>query len=228
MTITVTHTKVVTSPDNPAFDVSTSEWNDAHGITGTLNHTVDLTNVGTNTHAQIDTHITDATVHLTTAQNTLLDALSATAAELNYSVGVTSAIQTQLDGKGYFLHVQALTSSPADAQTVYFGQLPKAPVTTSAGSKVYIRKAGTIKITQIYSFSGTAGTNEAWSLYIRVNDTTDTLIQTVSSATTERIWTNSTLSIAMAAGDYFEIKMVNPTWATNPLTSIFGGYIYLE
>jgi hypothetical protein len=45
------------------------------------------------------THIGDATVHLTSAQNTLLDGLSAslTATELNYSVGVTSALQTQLN-----------------------------------------------------------------------------------------------------------------------------------
>lgn len=41
-------------------------------------------------------HIADNTKHLTSSQNTLLDALTATSTELNYCVGVTSAIQTQL------------------------------------------------------------------------------------------------------------------------------------
>ncbi len=128
----------------------------------------------------------------------------------------------------FVINVQALTSSPVDAQTVYFGMLPKAPITTANVSKVYIRRACTIKLAEIYCYSGTAGTAEAWSLYIRKNNTTDTLIQTVSVAANERIFSNNTLNIAMAAGDYFEIKAINPTWATNPLTTIFGGYIYFE
>lgn len=129
---------------------------------------------------------------------------------------------------GYSLSVQALTSSPADAQTIFFGQLPKAPVTTAATSKVFIRTPGTIKVANIYCFSGTAGSNEAWQCFIRKNNTTDTLIQSLSVATNERIFVNTGLSIAMAAGDYFEIKLINPTWGTNPLTTIFGGYVYLE
>lgn len=135
---------------------------------------------------------------------------------------------TGLTGKGYTLHVQALTSSPADSVSRYFGNLPKAPVSSGAISKVYIRKAGTIKIAEIYCYSGTAGTNEAWSLYVRLNNTTDYLIATLSAATNERVFSNTGLSIPVVAGDYIEIKMVNPLWATNPLTTIFGGYLYIE
>jgi len=36
------------------------------------------------------------------------------------------------------------------------------------------------------------------------------------------------LALAVAVGDYIEIKAINPLWATNPLTCIFGGYIYIE
>ena len=129
---------------------------------------------------------------------------------------------------GYAINVQALTSSPADAQTIYFGTLPKAPITTANVSKVYIRKAGTIKIAEIYCYSGTAGTAEAWSLYIRKNNSADTLISTVSAAASERVFSNTNLSIPVVAGDYIEIKAVNPTWGTNPVSSIFGGYIYIE
>lgn len=129
---------------------------------------------------------------------------------------------------GYTLSVQALTSSPTDAQTIYFGKLPKAPTSTANISKVYIRKAGTIKVAELYCYSGTAGTNESWSIYIRVNNTTDNLIATVSASTSERIFSNTGLNISVNVGDYIEIKSVNPTWATNPLTTIFGGYIYIE
>ena len=128
----------------------------------------------------------------------------------------------------YTLSVQALTSSPADGATVYFGKLPKAPTTTANISKVYIRKAGTIKIAEIYCYSGTAGTAEAWSLYIRKNNTTDYLIATLSVSASERVFSNTGLSIAVAVGDYIEIKGVQPTWATNPLTTIYGGYLYVE
>lgn len=131
-------------------------------------------------------------------------------------------------GLGYTINVQALTSSPVDAQTVYFGMLPKVPVTTGGQSKIYIQKAGTIKIAEIYCYSGTAGTAESWSLYIRKNNTTDTLIKTLSVSTSERVFTNATLSIAVAVGDYIEIKGIQPTWGTNPLTTIYGGYVYIE
>jgi hypothetical protein len=61
-----------------------------------------------------------------------------------------------------------------------------------------------------------------------LNNATDTLIQTVSSASASRVFTNNALNIAVVAGDYIEIKSVNPTWVTNPLTTVFGGYLYIE
>ena len=129
---------------------------------------------------------------------------------------------------GYTLKVQALTSSPVDNQTIFFGMLPKAPVTTGGQSKIFIRKPGLIKAAEIYCFSGTAGTAEAWAMSLRLNNTTDTLIASVAAATQERIFNNGALNVAVVPGDFFEIKCVNPAWATNPLTTIFGGYIYIE
>jgi hypothetical protein len=129
---------------------------------------------------------------------------------------------------GYTLNVQALTSAPTDGQTIYFGALPKAPTTTANISKVYIPRAGVIKRVEIHSYSGTAGTSESWSMYIRLNNTTDTLVKTNSINANERRWENHALNISVVAGDYIEIKLINPTWATNPNTIIFGGHIYIE
>jgi hypothetical protein len=131
-------------------------------------------------------------------------------------------------GIGYTIPVQALTSSPADGATVYFGNMPKAPVTVAGTSKIYIRKAGTIKIAEIYCYSGTAGTNEAWTLKICLNGMFDSTIATVSAATNERIFSVTDLSLNVVEGDYIEIKSIQPTWVTNPLTTIFGGYLYIE
>lgn len=138
------------------------------------------------------------------------------------------SVQTGNGSVGYAINVQALTSSPTDAQTIYFGTLPKAPVTAAGTSKVYIPKSGRIKRAEVYCYSGTAGTNEAWSLYVRINDTTDYLISTISQAQSERKFQNANLDIPVNVGDYFEIKGIQPTWATNPLTTIYGGYIYIE
>lgn len=193
------------------------------------------THTGTQTAATISDFSTAADARIAAASVNALSDVTVTSPSVgqvlkwNGSAWVNDTDSTSAGGTpGYAIAVQALTSSPVDAQTIYFGTLPKAPVTVAATSKVYIRKTGTIKIAEIYCYSGTAGTGEAWSLYIRKNNTTDTLIATVSAATSERVFTNAALSIAVVSGDYIEIKAVNPTWATNPLTCIFGGYIYIE
>ena len=129
---------------------------------------------------------------------------------------------------GYCINLQALTSSPADTTPFYFGNKPAAITTTAGQNKIYIRKAGTLKIAEIYTYAGTAGTAEAVSMYVRVNNTTDYLISTLSVSANERIFSNTGLNIPLAVGDYIEIKCIPPIWATNPLTFICGGYIYLE
>lgn len=133
-----------------------------------------------------------------------------------------------LSNSAYTLSIQALTSSPVDGQTVYFGQLPKSPTTSPTVSRVYIRKSGSITASNISVSSGTSGSAEAWSLYIRKNNTTDTLIGTISTSTGERLFATTTINIPVVSGDYIEIKGVQPTWATNPLTTVYGGYILIE
>jgi PKD repeat protein len=129
---------------------------------------------------------------------------------------------------GYKLYAQAITSSPTDAQTVYIGTKPTAPDTTAARDNMYIRKAGTINSIFLYVYSGTAGTSEDWKMYIRKNNANDYYIATVNASANERMFRNATMGLSVAAGDYLQFKGVQPTWATNPATTIYGGWVFVE
>jgi hypothetical protein len=156
----------------------------------------------------------------------------------NADVGMVPELINALTGETEFrerarmvLTLSANVFNPVDATTVYLGQIGRQPTTVAAVSKVYVRIACTLIHVEInMDAGGTAGSSEAISAYIRVNNTTDYLIATVSLATRERIFHNTAMNtsgIVFAPGDYFEVKFVFPTWATNPTTVGYGGYAYL-
>ena len=133
-------------------------------------------------------------------------------------------------GEPYTLEVGFLPAfAPADATSYYFGQFHGlTPQTIADISRVYIRKTGVIRTANILTYATTAGTNESWSFYIRLNNTTDYLIQTISATTNMRTFTSSSMNIPVVAGDYIEIKMVCPTWVTNPSGVRGNGYLIIE
>lgn len=130
---------------------------------------------------------------------------------------------------GYYqLFIQCDSSSPAASTTYYWGNQPNTIRTTAAVSKIYIQKPGTITIAELYVFCGAAGSNENWTISIRLNNTTDTSIASVAANTQERIFSNTGLSIAVVAGDYIEIKTVTPAWVTAPTGMRISGYIGIQ
>lgn len=125
--------------------------------------------------------------------------------------------------------VASAVSALTDGATTYFGTPPNGPITGTNGvRRIYPGITGVVKRIEITFVAGVVGSNENWSLYFRKNDTTDTLIATVGTTDTQRRWTNSSLSISMSSTDFFEIKSVAPTWATNPSTGFFGGNVWIE
>ena len=110
------------------------------------------------------------------------------------------------------------------------GGSPPTSWTASSGSGTATASLlGSADGASVYSYaSSVAGTGEDWVLAIRLNDTTDTTISTVASTAAGRVFTNLALSIAVVAGDFFELKATHPSWATAPEGVTYGGGVYIE
>lgn len=143
------------------------------------------------------------------------------------ATGPTGA--TGSGGLGYAVMARAASqSTTTDGQTMYWGGMLVAPSTTANRWRIYIPKAGTVKAARVYSYAGTAGTAENWSMYVRINNSSDALIQTLALGAADRVWANDAMALSVVAGDYIEIKEVQPSWATNPATVTRSAVIYIE
>lgn len=159
--------------------------------------------------------VTDASGKLSTS--------STTATEIGYVNGVTAAIQTQLDNKSTQLAL--VTSSqfnPADATSYYYGvNLVGYSVPSTGGArKMYVNRSGTITACSIVAARGGGFvSNEKASFYIHVNGGAGVLVtNNFDFSTSTTVDMNVTgLSISVSAGDYVEVEMLSPTWATNPI-----------
>lgn len=128
--------------------------------------------------------------------------------------------------------VGSLAFNPADNTTYFFASQPAVP-NTSVRYQTRIPFSGTITAASIFSTSPTAGgTGEPVSLFIRLNNLTDFLVSTYQNTNplifnNTRIFENTSMNIPVNAGDLFFMKLVCPTWVTNPQGTIFGGVVIL-
>jgi PKD repeat protein len=142
-------------------------------------------------------------------------------------VFVDTSLNT-VDVPGYPIFVQALTGTVAKSSTYYFGNKPAVVTVTALQNKIYIPKTGMINKTFINVYSGTPGTSEIWSLYIRKNGATDYKIATLNTTSNTRIFNNNNMQIPVAEGDYIEIKGVTPAFAVQPATTTYSGYVFVD
>jgi hypothetical protein len=147
--------------------------------------------------------------------------------ELSYVKGVTSAVQTQLNSKGYTLTFTSIAGNLANGTTYYIGNFGRSNITTGGTSRVYIPKTGVIKKAYIVHGSATAGTITSITVNITLNNTTDTLIATSTASSTFRTYINNSLSISVTEGDYVELKITSVN-SVAPTTNVFSGTIYIE
>jgi hypothetical protein len=129
----------------------------------------------------------------------------------------------------YVLNAECGTFSPADSSNYYFGAFGSlAPTGTAVTRAIYIQRAGIITGAYVAILNtGTAGTTEAAAFYLRKNNTTDTLLASMSTNAAFNV-TSAAISVTMAVGDYLEIKVVTPAWATNPTNLNFRVQLLVE
>jgi hypothetical protein len=159
--------------------------------------------------------------------------------ELSYVKGVTSAIQTQINTKlstttaastyapistKEIFNIGFTPSNFLSSTTTYFGFSSTSNATTQGTRRIYFNRAGTITGITLFTYAATiTGSNESWTMYARLNQTTDYSIATVGAATAARLWTNLSMSIPISSSsDYIEIKSITPAFVTQP-TGVYGG-----
>jgi hypothetical protein len=115
-----------------------------------------------------------------------------------------------------------------DATTYYFGDLPNAVASTGTYDRnVVIPIAGKIVKVVINYKIGTVGTNEASTFSLRLNNATDYALGTLTfNAANPTLTAN--VNINVAAGDLFQIKVLTPTWVTNPLLIRPLGFVVVQ
>lgn len=186
---------------------------------------------GSVTYAHMqDVSATDKLLGRATAGSGDVEEITCTAAGRALLDDADAAAQRATLSAGYTLPVVAGGSTPVASTVYYIATLAAVAANLTYNVvKGFIPRAGVIKAAQITNWCGTAPSSENWSLYIRINDTTDYLIQTVAStATTNRSWVNTSLDISVSQGDTWAIKIVCPAWVTAPTSVRFGGHIYIE
>jgi len=134
------------------------------------------------------------------------------------------------------LQVGAALHTTAQAQTLSWGGHPGvAPWTFTSPGKLYIPKDGIIRYALVNIYHTTAtwvrSGSYTWSMYIRKNNTTNTLIQTLTAPTISYFtqWINTNLNVAVTQGDYFEIYETSPTvFTTTPGSCYRNGVFVIE
>lgn len=122
-------------------------------------------------------------------------------------------------GSSSTLMANHASSNPADAQTRYFGGLyDLAPNATNGNRRLYVVKAGTIDSVYGYFSVGTLSSSETFTMFIRLNSASTTNFTTTAKMDAAISVFSGNPNLAVVVGDYVEIGMTFPTWATNPVT----------
>ena len=123
----------------------------------------------------------------------------------------------------------------ADGEVIYFGapQTGFTPASGSGATRQLYLPAGKIVGIKGLGFPSNAGvSNENATLAVRKNNTSDDVVTTTfafsASAFGQTIFENTSLNTDVVQGDYVEIKVTAPTYATNPTNVSFWGTLFIK
>lgn len=129
--------------------------------------------------------------------------------------------------------ISPAASQPADATTYFLGGDVAAAATSWASLITFADGSFPVpvacRITRVFikvKVRTVLGTNELVTLSVRVNDTTDYAIGTMAWNGASAELSNVAMSINLNAGDTIALKIVTPTWVTNPTGVSVFGYFY--
>lgn len=151
-------------------------------------------------------------------------------------VATMEALQAQIAATQYMFTIPfdgGSISSPTDATSYHLGvPLGLAATAASGARQETLPFACTLVGYSVTIYAGTAGSNETYSIYVRKNDTTDSSLSSsfVSSSSNgvPKYFSANNLNISYAAGDKIEIKIVTPTWGTNPASLVHHVTLYFK
>ena len=170
------------------FD-TTNGWQSENPVTGVTDHTL-LSNIGTNTHAQIDTHIADGTIHFTQA------AISITESQISdlgaYITGITG--ESIKDLSDVFS-----TMTPIDGQVLTFD--------TTNGWQAETSGSGTSAVNIAWDFSTITTTGDPGVNTFRYNNAIPASITEIYvNDTSDSGADASTILSSMEVGDQLYIQ----------------------
>jgi hypothetical protein len=144
-----------------------------------------------------------------------------TDAGLSYNPATNILTTTVTNGGGYAVRgaLATISTTPTQAVNYYIGgNAINALSGTQQSRRIYIPKAGTI--TSVYGhFQQTAsGSGNLGTLAVNVNNGSYTTISTAAHNVNPTVYSNTGLSISVAAGDYIEFRWTCP--ATTAPTNV--------
>ncbi len=142
---------------------------------------------------------------------------------VNLTGGNTGTVSVMTDE--YFnINLMGLSTSPADATTYYFGNVPFGWLQNQGNGKVYIPVNCTLMGYSANFFdNGVLASSESSTLSALINNSTNVVLSSAVAITTlVNNYNASNLNQSITAGDYIECKLITPTWTLNPTSTGAG------
>lgn len=175
-----------------------------------------------------------ATTGAITMSGVTVDTIATTLNKDNNSIPTCKAVSDAISG--YTL--QAYGGFPAaygdlvNSTTYYFGSYfgEAYLFTLSQGyQRIYVPKTGHVKAIYFFSYVNDLGSDENCTLSCVINGGVPvTISSTLKFNTHYATCNNTSLDIAVTAGDYFELSVLTPIFSTRPDVADFSAVIYFE